>query len=120
MVGGRSHAEGGTLYTGQDGNRFEVERGEGIYIMKKSAQEKINFLSSLNQADGGKSFGQKSWYAAQGGQIETRAAMSQTGMASRLASIEHLLATQRPVVYVQDIREGVGSAQEVEVRSSPI
>lgn len=78
IVGGRSHAAGGTTYRGEDGNAFEVEKGEGIYVMKKSAQEKIKFMSSFNQADGGRSWtGIPSWYAAQGGQIETRTFASQ-------------------------------------------
>lgn len=78
IVGGRSHAAGGTTYRGEDGNAFEVEKGEGIYVMKKSAQEDIKFMSSFNEARGGKSWtGQPSWYAAQGGQIETRTFASQ-------------------------------------------
>lgn len=117
-IGGRSHSQGGTKFYGEDGSRFEAEKDEGLFIMKKSANKE--YLSALNQKHGGNSWGTKTWYAAQGGQIETRAAASQSGTASSLARIETLLANQRPVVYVEDIRDGVGNAQEVEVRSQRI
>lgn len=122
LVGGRSHAQGGTKYVGQDGNRFEVERGEGIYILKKSAQQELNYLSTLNQKHGGRSFGQKTWYAAQGGQIETREISSRSQQNSSIAKmIAATIANMpRPVVYVEDIRSGVDRVVDIENNAAPI
>lgn len=55
-VGGRSHAEGGTKYYGEDGNRFELERDEKIFVLKKDASQKIGMLSAWNQFWGGRSW----------------------------------------------------------------
>lgn len=69
-VGGRPHAHGGTKYFGEDGNAFEVERGERIYVLKTSASNHLRNLSNLNTAFGGNSWAQAPVrYAAQGGQI---------------------------------------------------
>jgi hypothetical protein len=117
VVGGRSHAEGGTTYRGEDGNAFEVEKDEGIFILKKSANKE--YLSSLNQAHGGKSWGQKTWYAAQGGQIETRDIAARSNQNSAIARIvaSALANAPRPVVFVEDIRTGVDRAVSIEQSS---
>lgn len=70
-VGGKSHAQGGTLYTGADGNRFEVEKGEKIFVMKRTASRHIDALGGLNMAFGGRSWSDSPIrYAADGGQIQ--------------------------------------------------
>jgi hypothetical protein len=69
-VGGKSHAEGGTKFRGSDGSGFEAERGEGIFIMKKSAMSNIGALSNHNMAYGGRSwFGGQTKYAEDGGLV---------------------------------------------------
>lgn len=55
-IKGKSHAQGGVKFVGDNGQAFEAEGGENIYILKKSASEEINALSDLNVAHGGKSF----------------------------------------------------------------
>lgn len=70
-VGGKPHSEGGTKYFGQDGNVVEMERGEGLYVMKKSAQEHIKRLSQYNEMFGGKSWmGAPVKHAQTGGVID--------------------------------------------------
>lgn len=69
-VGGFSHAQGGTVYRGEDGNAFEVERGEKIFVLKKTASDNINMLSAFNQMYGGRSWtGNPVTYAANGGAV---------------------------------------------------
>ncbi len=70
-VGGRPHSQGGTKYVGDDGNVFEAERDEKIFVMKKTAAQQIHRLSQWNEK-----FGGRSWvgtnpisYAANGGVI---------------------------------------------------
>ena len=67
---GASHAMGGVTFTGSNGQVFEAEGGENVYILKKTASAEINALSSLNVAHGGKSFGTSGLYKfADGGQV---------------------------------------------------
>lgn len=69
-VGGKPHTAGGTKYFGEDGNAFEVEAGEKMFVLKKNASDYINKLSSLNQIFGGRSWTSTGTrYAADGGAI---------------------------------------------------
>lgn len=56
MIKGKSHAQGGVKFVGDNGQAFEAEGGENVYILKKTASAEINALSDLNVAHGGKSF----------------------------------------------------------------
>lgn len=53
---GKSHAQGGVKFVGDNGQAFEAEGGENIYILKKTASDEINALSDVNVEHGGKSF----------------------------------------------------------------
>lgn len=55
-IKGKSHAQGGVKFVGDNGQVFEAEGGENVYILKKTASDEINALSDLNVAHGGKSF----------------------------------------------------------------
>lgn len=55
-VGGKRHSQGGTLYAGEDGNKFEVEKGEKIFVLKRNDHNSINALSNENVRRGGVSF----------------------------------------------------------------
>ena len=50
MIYGRSHAQGGVTFRGDNGQVFEAEGGENVYIMKKTASAEINALSALSGA----------------------------------------------------------------------
>lgn len=107
-VGGRLHSQGGTKYTGEDGNAFEVERGEGIYIMKRNA-EAVAKGSLLNQSFGGNSWMGQSHaphkYAFGGSFLP-----SQTSAGLTVNDIRNIIAsTPPPIVLVEDIN----SAQTV-------
>lgn len=70
-VGGKPHSQGGTTYVGEDGNAFEVERGERIFVMKTTASQEMDRYSKWNQLFGGKSWtGKPTRYAAEGGSID--------------------------------------------------
>jgi len=59
MIGGRPHSQGGTKFYGEDGSRFEAERGEALFVLKKDAAAEIAALSMLNESHGGRSFRDK-------------------------------------------------------------
>tara|TARA_R110000803_G_scaffold149081_1_gene214501 strand:- start:784 stop:3315 length:2532 start_codon:yes stop_codon:yes gene_type:complete len=54
-VGGKRHSSGGTKFVGEDGTRFEAERGEIIGVMSRQASEK--FMDFNNRYTDGTSFG---------------------------------------------------------------
>jgi hypothetical protein len=114
-VGGRPHTQGGTKFYGEDGTFFEAEKDEGLFILKKNANKE--YLSTLNQSHGGKSWGQKSWYAAQGGQIETRAAVqsSRADAATRLLANE--IRNMNIIVTVEDINAKAGEVTDTAIKA---
>lgn len=120
QIVGRSHAQGGVTFRGDNGQVFEAEGGENVYIMKRSASAEINALSALNEAHGGNSFGTSGLYKfADGGMVSS---ISEANRVSRqidnirlsnesinqLAGvvIEAVASMPNPVVSVQDINSG--------------
>lgn len=71
-VGGTFHAQKGTTYVGEDGNAFEVQRGEKLFVLNRGASKQIRSLSALNQSHGGRSFfSSPVSFGQDGGQITT-------------------------------------------------
>jgi hypothetical protein len=71
-IDGKSHAQGGEVVTVGGRPVAEVEGGEGLYVMKKNAYQKIKQFSAINEAFGGKSWlNGSSKYLADGGAINT-------------------------------------------------
>lgn len=76
---GAPHSQGGVTFTGSNGQQFEAEGGENMYILNKSASRAINALSALNQQYGGRSFGRSNAYKyAQGGGFDVLSTSSYT------------------------------------------
>lgn len=120
QIFGKSHAQGGVTFRGDNGQVFEAEGGENVYIMKKSASAEINALSAVNEAHGGNSFGTSGLYKfADGGMA---ASISEANRMVRqfdnvrlsgesinqLAGvvIDAVMSMPNPVVSVQDINAG--------------
>lgn len=120
QIVGKSHAQGGVTFRGDNGQVFEAEGGENVYIMKRTASAEINALSALNEAHGGNSFGTSGLYKfADGGMV---ANISEANRLTRqidnirlsnesinqLAGvvIEAVASMPNPVVSVQDINSG--------------
>lgn len=120
QIYGRSHAQGGVTFRGDNGQVFEAEGGENVYIMKKTASAEINALSALNEAHGGNSFGTSGLYKfADGGMVsglyEANRVMKQaesmklsSESINQLAGvvIDAVMSMPNPVVSVQDINAG--------------
>lgn len=120
MIVGRSHAQGGVTFRGDNGQVFEAEGGENVYIMKKSASAEINALSAVNEAHGGNSFGTSGLYRfADGGMaasISEANRMAGRSDSVRLSGesisqlagvvIDAVMSMPNPVVSVRDISAG--------------
>ena len=71
QIYGPSHSAGGVTFTGSNGQQFEAEGGENVYILNRKASGAINALSALNMEYGGRSFGSSGVYRyANGGKID--------------------------------------------------
>lgn len=128
MIYGRSHAQGGVTFRGDNGQVFEAEGGENVYIMKKTASAEINALSALNEAHGGNSFGTSGLYKfADGGMVSglyeaNRVAKQAESMKLSSESINQLagvvidavMSMPNPVVSVQDINSGQNDVSVVQ------
>lgn len=128
QIYGRSHAQGGVTFRGDNGQVFEAEGGENVYIMKKSASAEINALSALNEAHGGNSFGTSGLYKfADGGMVsglsEANRVVKQAGSMklsnesiNQLAGvvIDAVMSMPNPVVSVQDINSGQNNVSVVQ------
>ena len=128
MIYGRSHAQGGVTFRGDNGQVFEAEGGENVYIMKKTASAEINALSALNEAHGGNSFGTSGLYKfADGGMVSglyeaNRVVKQAESMKLSSESINQLagvvidavMSMPNPVVSVQDINSGQNNVSVVQ------
>lgn len=128
QIYGRSHAQGGVTFRGDNGQVFEAEGGENVYIMKKTASAEINALSALNEAHGGNSFGTSGLYKfADGGMVaglsEANRVVKQaesmklsSESVNQLAGvvIDAVMSMPNPVVSVQDINNGQNDVSVVQ------
>nr|UVX75061.1 MAG: hypothetical protein [Bacteriophage sp.] len=128
MIYGRSHAQGGVTFRGDNGQVFEAEGGENVYILKKTASAEINALSALNEAHGGNSFSTSGLYKfADGGMVaglsEANRVVKQAGSMklsnesiNQLAGvvIDAVMSMPNPVVSVQDINSGQNDVSVVQ------
>lgn len=119
---GPSHAQGGVTFSGSNGQRFEAEGGENVYILNRRASNAINALSALNMEYGGRSFGNSSVYKyADGGGFDVLSSQSLTNLnkavkkdvdlspntiaAIALAFVDGVQNAPNPIVSVRDITD---------------
>lgn len=128
QIYGRSHAQGGVTFRGDNGQVFEAEGGENVYILKKTASAEINALSALNEAHGGNSFGTSGLYKfADGGMVSglyeaNRVVKQADSMKLSSESINQLagvvidavMSMPNPVVSVQAINSGQNDVSVVQ------
>lgn len=128
QIFGKSHAQGGVTFRGDNGQVFEAEGGENVYIMKKSASAEINALSAVNEAHGGNSFATSGLYKfADGGMAASISEANRMVRQSdnvRLSSesisqlagvvIDAVMSMPNPVVSVQDINAGQNDVSVVQ------
>ena len=130
QIYGASHAAGGVTFTGSNGQQFEAEGGENVYILNRKASGAINALSALNMEYGGRSFGSSGVYRyANGGKIDIGGGSTMTlpnnfslsnDSLQKLAAImyDSVASVPAPRVAVTDIDEGQQQYNSVQVAAS--
>lgn len=130
QIYGPSHSAGGVTFTGSNGQQFEAEGGENMYILNRKASGAINALSALNMEYGGRSFGSSGVYRyANGGKIDIGGGASMqlpsnfslsNDSLRKLAAImyDSVASVPAPRVAVTDIDEGQQRYNSVQVAAS--
>lgn len=130
QIYGPSHSAGGVTFTGSNGQQFEAEGGENMYILNRKASGAINALSALNMEYGGRSFGSSGVYRyANGGKIDIGGGSTMTlpnnfslsnDSLQKLAAImyDSVANVPAPRVVVTDIDEGQQQYNSVQVAAS--
>ncbi|MXN91291.1 hypothetical protein GR160_08620 [Flavobacterium sp. Sd200] len=99
-IGGNRHSNGGTMFTGADGTRFEAEKGELIGVMNRNAA--AHFMAFNNAFPAGGSSAPN--YFANGGIVSREIAspsLNVDELATKIAQANTTIPA--PVVAVQDI-----------------
>lgn len=130
QIYGASHAAGGVTFTGSNGQQFEAEGGENMYILNRRASGAINALSALNMEYGGRSFGSSGVYRyANGGKIDIGGGSTMTlpsnfslsnDSLQKLAAImyDSVASVPAPQVAVTDIDAGQQQYNSVQVAAN--
>lgn len=130
QIYGPSHSAGGVTFTGSNGQQFEAEGGENVYILNRKASGAINALGALNMEYGGRSFGSSGVYRyANGGKIDVGGGASMqlpsnfslsNDSLRKLAAImyDSVASVPAPRVAVTDIDEGQQQYNSVQVAAS--
>ena len=130
QIYGPSHSAGGVTFTGSNGQQFEAEGGENMYILNRKASGASYALSALNMEYGGRSFGSSGVYRyANGGKIDVGGGASMqlpsnfslsNDSLRKLAAImyDSVASVPAPRVAVTDIDEGQQQYNSVQVAAS--
>lgn len=123
IIGGKSHAQGGTVFTGTDGSRFEAERDELLVVVNKHDTKRLSTLSAINSVHG-KPFFKHGGIVANGrkfadGGIVARAASESIQQDIRQRNIIlDIIKSQPPsIVLVKDILTGTDRQNKVVSRA---
>jgi hypothetical protein len=123
IIGGKSHSQGGTKFYGEDGTRFEAEKGELLAVVNKRDTPLLSMLSNVNSIHGKPFFRdggiQGHSYLADGG--FTARANSQpveNSISQRNQLIELMASQPNPVVFVEDVNTGQGRVAQVKSKAN--
>lgn len=114
-IGGPSHAGGGSDVTVGGQTVANVEGGEGLFVMKKTAFSALKALSNFNQMHGGRSwFGGARSYLADGGAVARTSvpALDRSALTESRQSFENAISQLTIVTKVTDL-ERVQNDQKV-------
>jgi hypothetical protein len=120
VFGGKSHSNGGTKGTFEDGTQIEVEKDESFFILNKRATPLINSLSNINQSTGGVPLMAKGGVMkfANGGMVANMiTSQMDTQYTQQNAFLKAVKNMPNPIVSVSDISTAQMNVAVIENRS---
>jgi len=107
IAGGNLHSAGGTRYAGEDGNSFEVERGEGIFVTSRRATNPaLQMLNEANTQAGGRSmFSGSSRFLQDGGEAGKQ---TDSAMMARMIT-DAMMNAPIPILPIQSVMAGINA-----------
>jgi hypothetical protein len=121
IFGGKSHAEGGTRGTFDDGTQIEVEKDEAFVIINKRSTGMLSRLSDINQMGGGVPLMEKGGLMKFAGGGAIASGLSQPiddKFNTQNQLIQAFSLIPSPVVLVQDINSAQGNLSRVTDRAN--
>jgi hypothetical protein len=110
IIGGKPHSMGGTKFYGEDGTRFEAEKGELIAVVNKRDTPLLQQLSAVNSIHGKPYFrdgGVYSSHLVDGGfALRASTAPVENSISTRNDIIDIVSSMPNPIVLVSDINNG--------------
>lgn len=119
-VGGASHAEGGVDLSLNGQKVANVEKQEGLFVMKKNAFQSLKALSSYNQKFGGRSwFKGASSYLADGGAVSRGSAppLDRATLQDTQAGFESAVKQIQVVAKISDINRVNNEVKTIQMQS---
>lgn len=119
-ISGPSHAGGGVDVALGGQTVANVEGGEGLFVMKKSAFSALKALSSFNQMHGGRSwFGGGKTHLADGGAVARSSvpSLDRRALTDSRQSFENAISQLTIVTKVTDIERVQREAKQVQISS---
>lgn len=115
VFGGKSHSNGGTKGTFEDGTQIEVEKDEAFFVLNRNATKQIGLLDRINRSTGGVPLMQN------GGRVQFESGISAINTANQIDArnnsnndiMNAISKLPRPVVAVQDINEAQGNLTNI-------
>jgi hypothetical protein len=122
IIGGKPHSAGGTKFYGEDGTRFEAEKGELLAVVNKRDTPILSMLSNINSIHGTPFFrdgGVFSHHLADGGfAARFNSQPVQTSVAQTNQLMDLMAAQPNPVVFVENINSGQQQVVQVKSRAN--
>lgn len=115
VFGGKSHSNGGTKGTFEDGTQIEVEKDEAFFVLNRNATKQIGLLDRINRSTGGVPLMQN------GGRVQFESGISAINTANQIDArnnsnndiMNAIRMLPRPIVAVQDINEAQGNLTNI-------
>jgi hypothetical protein len=116
VVGGNSHATGGTKFVGSDGSQFEAERDEVLAIVNKHDSRTLRTLSDINSRHGKSFYGQpRGSYFASGGVFQPNKTIGNVDTAKMIRDIVSQVGAIPVEVSLNEIENKAATKRKVNV-----
>lgn len=114
-IGGKPHSQGGTKFYGEDGNVFEAEKDEELFIINKYDSKTIDLLSDINSRHGVSFSNSPKNYFADGGRFSPRQDFEKFNLQDMVREVVDEITHIPVVVSERDISSTQNNVRKIRV-----